>query len=167
MIIETQRLKIIPLTEEQFALLLEGIDRMEESLYLAPSGKLTDSHLQWVMKYQYQKAMSDKDNWLWYTNRQIVLKSENKVVGSINFKNAPDENGEVEIGYGTNAGFRNKGYMTEAVKALSEWALQQPLVKRVIAETLKDNIASHRVLEKSGMIKYRETDMAYWWKLEQ
>ncbi len=167
MIIETEQLIIIPLTQEQFKLLLGSMEKMEEALQLMPSGAIMDSHLQWVMKYQFEKGMNDTHNWIWHTNRQIILKSENKSVGSINFKNTPEENAMVEIGYGTHNGFRNKGYMTEAVRALSKWALRQPSVKSIIAETEKSNLASQRVLQKAGMTKYQESDMAYWWKLDR
>ena len=48
--------------------------------------------------------------------------------------------------------YENKGYTTEAVKALSEWASKQPNVKQIEAETEETNIASIRVLEKSNIV---------------
>ena len=42
------------------------------------------------------------------------------------------------------------GYATEAVTAITEWALKQDKIYCVIAEVDKNNIASIRVLEKSG-----------------
>jgi RimJ/RimL family protein N-acetyltransferase len=37
-------------------------------------------------------------------------RKENTVVGSACFKGEPDENHQVEIGYGTDEKFRNRGY---------------------------------------------------------
>jgi RimJ/RimL family protein N-acetyltransferase len=48
------------------------------------------------------------------------------------------------------ADFRNRGYATEAAKALVEWAFEQPGVKRITAHCDQDNVASHRVVEKAG-----------------
>ena len=69
----------------------------------------------------------------------------------VGFKGVPDSNGEVEIGYGIDPQFQRQGYMTEAVKAMIQWAFSEPAC-RVITAILSapDNIASHRVLEKSG-----------------
>ena len=41
----------------------------------------------------------------------------------------------IEIGYGLKEEYRHHGYMTEAVKAITEWALSQENVKQVKAET--------------------------------
>lgn len=166
MVIETVRLRIVPLTAEQFRLLLIGVDRMETEMGLIPSGECLDKHTQQAMEYQYEKALSDPDNFIWLTNRQIILKSENKAIASANFKNSPLENTCVEIGYGTNTRYRNKGYMTEAVQAMCEWALSQPGVKSVTAETEKGNIASHRILQKCGFVNYQKNKSSLWWKLD-
>ncbi len=48
----------------------------------------------------------------------IVEKQERAIIGGICFHGAPDENGKVEIGYGTDNGSRNKGFMTEAIAGL-------------------------------------------------
>lgn len=41
--------------------------------------------------------------------------------------------------------------MTEAARAIIDWAFQQPSIYRVYATTDVDNDASRRVLEKAGM----------------
>ncbi|WP_342573043.1 GNAT family N-acetyltransferase [Solibacillus sp. FSL K6-1781] len=48
--------------------------------------------------------------------------------------------------------------MTEAVTNLKNWLLKQANVIYVIADTEKDNIGSHRVLEKTGAEIYKETE---------
>jgi len=95
------------------------------------------------------------------------LNPENVSISSACFKGKLNEKGEVEIGYGTDSGYRNHGYMTEAVTAICRWALKQVGVSAVIAETETDNIASHRVLEKIGMRKYRESGECTWWRLKR
>ena len=62
------------------------------------------------------------ENYIWYTLWFMKLKdSENEIVGTLSFKGI-DDKGIVEIGYGINEGYENKGYMTEAVTAMAKWA---------------------------------------------
>lgn len=63
------------------------------------------------------------------------------------------EGHRVELGYLMNKSFQGKGYMTETVRAIIDWAFQQPTIYRVHATTSVDNIASQRVMEKTGMLR--------------
>ena len=93
----------------------------------------------------------------------IVEKEQDIVVGSIGFKAKPDKNGTVEIGFGIDPAFRQKGYATEAVKRFTDWALSQNDIEKVIAECALDNKPSVKVLEKAGMQKTGiERDMIKW-----
>ena len=40
-------------------------------------------------------------------------------------------------------------------------------VKCIIADTLKNNIPSQKLLQKIGMVFYKENDELFWWKLER
>jgi RimJ/RimL family protein N-acetyltransferase len=73
------------------------------------------------------------------------------VIGDCGTHGAPDESGEVELGYGLAAPYRGHGYGSEVVAALSRWLLAQPGVSRVVArDVLEDNVASRRALEGAG-----------------
>ena len=63
------------------------------------------------------------------------------------------EGHRVELGYVMTKSFQGKGYMTETVRAIIDWAFQQPSIYRVYATTGVDNIASQRVMEKTGMLR--------------
>jgi RimJ/RimL family protein N-acetyltransferase len=65
-----------------------------------------------------------------------------------------------ELGYVLARSQWNQGYMTEAVKAVTGWALAQPEIYRVWAVCDVDNVVSARVLEKAGM--RREGLMRRW-----
>jgi len=167
MILETDRLKIIPLSVEQSKILLTGMNKLERELNLTPSNYVLNTETLEAVQYLYNKAIAQPGEPFFNTFWQIMLKLENKIVASACFKNEPDEDGILEIGYGTNPGYRNRGIMTEAVKIMIEWAFEHPSVNCIIAETYKENPASHRVLEKNEMIIYKETEEAFWWKLEK
>ena len=70
----------------------------------------------------------------------------------------------VEIGYGIDEQFQKKGFAMEGVKALVDWAKKQKNVLYVIAEIEKDNIASIKVAENIGMVKYKETEENFYYK---
>lgn len=165
--IETSRLRIVPLSVEQFRLFLDETEKMEQQMGLAPSGEPPGEHTRQAMESLYAKARAYREHYYWHTNWQIILKSENRSIGSACFMKDESTPTQVEIGYGTNAKYRNKGYMTEATQALCKWALEQPGIECIIAETEKNNKPSQRVLEKCKMHKYKQTDGSIWWKLEK
>lgn len=79
----------------------------------------------------------------------IVRREDERVVGEIGFV-APPEHGAVMIGYAIVPGARGQGFATEAVEELTAWAIAQPEVDEVHAQTLHDNEASVRVLLRAG-----------------
>lgn len=79
----------------------------------------------------------------------ICLK-DGTLVGGIGFKGVPNQQGSVEIGYEIWPLYRRQGYAVEAVNALTDWALTQPGVCRVLAQTEPDNVVSRRVLARCG-----------------
>ena len=91
----------------------------------------------WNTSALLEKAWKDLANIQWLTNWQIILAVENRAIGSACFMGPPNEKSEVEIGYGINDPYYGHGYMTEAIVALSAWALQQDGVKVVTAKTNK------------------------------
>ena len=131
--IETNRLKIYPASEEQMKAFIaaQSVD---------------------VLKAAYTEmlegALTHPEQWEWYAIWMIELK-DGTHAGELCFKGI-DESGSAEIGYGVAENYQNCGYATEAVCAVVDWALRQNRIKRVTAEVDKDNIASVRVLEKSG-----------------
>lgn len=86
----------------------------------------------------------------WYAAWLITLTGGERV-GELCFRGLPAD-GAVELGCGLLPDFWGKGYATEAVIAVTEWALKQPGVSRIEAEAEEDNLASLRVLEKAGFV---------------
>ena len=80
----------------------------------------------------------------------LVVRLEDMIViGEIGFVGPPGD-GAVMIGYAIVPTARRQGYATEAISALSRWALAQPEVGEVRAQTLPDNEASIRALLRTG-----------------
>lgn len=95
-------------------------------------------------------CMAHPEQRQWYA-AWFIEQTAGERVGDLCFKGL-SEDGTVEIGYGLLPAFWGKGYATEAVVAVTEWAAKQPGVKTIEAETEPENTASQRVLEKAGFV---------------
>jgi [ribosomal protein S5]-alanine N-acetyltransferase len=84
--------------------------------------------------------------WVWL----VVLPTDRVLIGCVGFKGPPDSEGRVDIGYSVLDAWQRRGYASEAVGALVDWALADPRVVRIIGETFPHLTPSIRVLEKSG-----------------
>lgn len=134
--LETQRLIVHPLTIEE----LDGLmERYRD----------TDPELEKAYAEMAAGCRQHPDKYLWYTAWGIYLRDTGAYIGDANFKGLP-AHGRPEIGYGLEPVFWGRGYATEAVAALCRWAMEQPGVTAIEAETVPDNAASQRVLEKLG-----------------
>jgi RimJ/RimL family protein N-acetyltransferase len=78
----------------------------------------------------------------------IVRKEDQELMGMIN---ARVENHKWQIGYVLARPYWGKGYMTEALRKLVAWALEQPEISRIWSVCDIENRASARVMEKAGM----------------
>lgn len=109
----------------------------------------TDPELKKAYGEMLDGAAEHPEERLWYAVWSV--EADGTAVGDLSFKGLGAD-GTVEIGYGVYPDFRGKGYAAEAVEAATGWALAQPGVKRVYAETEPGNTASQRVLEKCGFV---------------
>lgn len=153
-VIETARLKLIPAT---VALARAEIgDRGEFARLLGasvpdnwPPETLADAlplFLGWL------EAAPDRVGWFgWYVLAAGDVAAAPVLVASGGFKGPPQDE-TAEIGYSVLPQFQGRGYATEVVGGLVGWAMGQPGVARVVAETEWANPASVRVLNKAGFV---------------
>lgn len=162
--LETERLYLLPLTAKQIYLWVNDIYQLEKVLDCSYQAEPMEGIFLEIVKGQAKKNVNDQADYIYNTFWFLIRKTDRIVVGSADFKDVPDENGEVEIGYGLGKSFEHNGYMTEAVKAMCSWALEQPGVSHVIAETDTDNPPSQSILRRCGFLLYQKAD-TYWWRL--
>ncbi|MBX3000818.1 MAG: GNAT family N-acetyltransferase [Caldilineaceae bacterium] len=165
--VETERLKLIPLSLEGMQLLLDDYQRLEKLLGLPQTEQTLARRLRPVISHNISFVKNAPEYHIWYTYWIMLLKSEQRLIGGCGFKGPADERGEVEIGYGTDDAFRNRGFMSEAVAGMVQWALAQPGVCSVCAETANTNVASMRVLQKVGFTPFRATDRYLYWRFRE
>lgn len=148
--IGTTRLRLVPATAELVRLEIEQLPQFFKQLGVEPISDWPSDNLAQVLPFFFDQLTSEASlvGWLsWYWI--LDTPSTRQLVGGGGFKGTPDD-GCVEIGYETRVAYRRKGIATEAVGAQVLWALNQPDVARVLAETREDNVASRGVLTKLG-----------------
>jgi GNAT superfamily N-acetyltransferase len=166
--LETKRLLIFPLSYDQLVLYLEGDGALEEDLDLNRSDQIISPELLEAFKETILPAVGNRTkNYLYSTIWTIIDKELNHMVGDLCFKGEPNVDGEIEIGYGIYPEFQGRGFMTEAINAISTWAFSQPQVSIILAETDQFNLASHRTLDKNNFKKFKKVESMIWWKLEK
>ncbi|MCQ2974095.1 MAG: GNAT family N-acetyltransferase [Bacteroidales bacterium] len=133
--LETKRLFLYPISDEDIKQMIENEPKTE---------------IKQAYSEMLQGCIENPENRIWYSIWIMELKEKTGIiVGDFCFK-GPSKNGIVEIGYGLRDGFCGNGFMTEAVKAISEWAFTQENVNIIEAETSDDNEKSKNVLLKTG-----------------
>lgn len=163
--IETERLEILALTPVQIRLWIENMPILEEKINCCYKAESLEGLFLEIVKHQLSIAENDGTNYFWHGFWFLIRKEDRTVIGSADFKDRPNEKGEVEIGYGLGKSFQHSGYMTEAVHAMCNWALQQKKVAHVIAETDLDGVASQRILRRCGFISTKADKDSLWWIL--
>jgi RimJ/RimL family protein N-acetyltransferase len=96
---------------------------------------------------------------------QLVRSGDQVVVGDIGFHGPPNPAGSVTVGYGLAPGARGHGYATEALRAVVAWALAQPEVVVVEADTTHANLPSQRVMERAGMRMYDKSQQLRFYRV--
>lgn len=165
--INTQRLILKPLNYNQLIKYINCNNSLEEELNLNPNSRTISPELREAFEQTILPNVANKNkNYLYSTLWTAISITENQMVGDLCIVGEPNKEGEIEIGYGTYKEFQNKGFMTEIVKGIIEWAKTQPKVKSILASTDKSNVASCKVLEKNNFSIVGETDSLLNWKLE-
>jgi ribosomal-protein-alanine N-acetyltransferase len=85
---------------------------------------------------------------------KLVLKETNEVIGSCGFHNWYSIHSRAELGYAlTKEEFKQKGYMSEAVKTIINYGFNTMNLNRIEAFVGPTNIASLSIVNKLGFIQ--------------
>ena len=118
-VIETNRLILKPLTYQQMLQYIKNDNSLEAELELNNASMVLSPPLIEALEQAILPSLLDENiNHLFSTLWTVIDKNENRSVADVCFQGEPNEQGEIEIGYGTYDQNQGKGYMTEAVQGM-------------------------------------------------
>jgi len=165
--ISTTRLELIPLGQRQLETCLSDLSAFEKQIGLTITRDFFTDRVQRAIRMKVEKMReADVSQHAWFTYWLIVVREENVGAGMLGFKGYPNAEGSTEIGYGIDPSYQNKGYMSEAVQALTGWAFLHDFCK-VITATEVENPASKRLLEKLGAVQVGVNDTTTSWEIRK
>ncbi len=163
--VESARLILQALSQHQLELCLNDLSILEHELGCAVANDVIDKNVIRALNMKIKKMeIADPSQHEWFTYWLIILREKKIGVGLIGFKGSPDATGSVEIGYGISPAYQGRGLMSEAVRVLAAWALNQAECQCVTA-THVTNPASRRLLEKLGAQPVEENQSGSSWKI--
>lgn len=145
--IETNRLLLRPIMLSDAQSLYELVSDKEVLKYLAgiPEYSGVETAIDYISG-KLEKKYHNKNFYDW----AVVLKSENKMIGRISVHRQDKHRRMADIVWYLNSTYRNKGYMSEGVKAVISHLFEIGF-ERIEAFADVENKASTKVMAKVGM----------------
>jgi RimJ/RimL family protein N-acetyltransferase len=92
----------------------------------------------------------------------LIEKGSGELVGHAGLKKVDNEHapnlGDFEIGWLIREDRWRRGYASEAMRAVLEWAFTRHSARHVVALTSKANVPSWKLMEKLGMVRREDLD---------
>ncbi len=148
--INTERLCLVPASVKLYLLELHDRQAFASSLNANVPKEWPPDQITPEVIEEFIGRMQTKDRKIWSFYWLLHQKASELpvLIGSGGF--LAHENGSLEIGYSILSDYQNKGYATEAVRSMLQWALSSLKKDCIIANTYPYLKASIRVLEKNG-----------------
>lgn len=140
MYIETERLIIKKFTENDW-LDVHAYTSMADVMEYIPEGVFSKEE---ARKFVQEHTGEEAEQF------PVRIKGEETVIGHITFFNYFGDH-TYEIGWVFHPGYFNRGYATEAARAVLDYGFTKMKLHRIIATCQPENIPSCRVMEKIGM----------------
>lgn len=143
--LETDRLLLRRIYKEDAKEIFEGFINQEDYLYFFNKEPRTlEEEIKSLENIDEKYENLDLYNWL------IVLKENNKIIGRATL-NVELYNECVEVNYAVDKRYENNGYMTEALKRIIDFCLNELEVNRFQAGCVIENVKSKHVLDNCNM----------------
>lgn len=156
-ILKTERLNLVEIQQKHLKdlFLLFGDDKVTKYYNIKTFQEPEDGqiYLDW-----FQKRFKEQAGIRW----GIQLKGEERIIGTIGYNNFA-ENHRADLGYDLQSAYWNKGYMTEAAKAVIGFGFINLYINRIEADVMIGNIQSENLLSKLDFKNEgRLRDWMYW-----
>ncbi|CAH0142044.1 GNAT family N-acetyltransferase [Chryseobacterium sp. Bi04] len=145
-IIETERLILSQLEEKDIPFITEYLQhRIFSDLTSNIPYPYTENDAQLWLKMS-KEAFEDHTGYTFG-----IRNKEGHIIGAIGLHDRDDD--KAELGYWIGMSYWNKGYVTEAAKAIVHFGFKELKFNKIFATHLYQNPASGKIMEKIGMEK--------------
>jgi ribosomal-protein-alanine N-acetyltransferase len=148
--VRTDRLDLPSLSAAQMEALLDGqVAAVSAQTSVRFSAEWLEENRR-LLRFRADQLREDPSVQPWLLRPIVLREAASSAVGTINFHDAPDERGMVEIGYRILPAYRRRGIAIEAVRALFGWAVADPRVRVFRASVSPANGPSLSLIAKLG-----------------
>ncbi|MFS0519130.1 GNAT family N-acetyltransferase [Nostoc sp. UIC 10607] len=162
----TQRLELLPCSlEVAQAVVTRNKFQVEKLLGVRVPDNWYGSEVLDIFPMYGQVLIDDPSQLGWAIWLMIHI-ADSTLIGDLGFIGKPDQTGTVEMGYEVLSAYRQQGFAFEAVEALVDFTFTQQELKRIIAHTPDDHVASIRILKKLGMQQIARNENLLKWELK-
>jgi [ribosomal protein S5]-alanine N-acetyltransferase len=153
-VVRSERLEMILLAPEQLDRVAAGdVATLAEELDASVSQEWLHE-VRWLagMRARQVRERPQDGPWLLRAIVRAEPGAAREAIGHLNFHAAPNEAGQVEIGYTLLPAARLQGYAIEAVRAMFDWATAAHGVRRFRASVAPGNERSINLIGKLGFV---------------
>jgi [ribosomal protein S5]-alanine N-acetyltransferase len=161
-VISSERLDLILLSPHVMEALVEGRRTdVERELDASVPANWPDEHDARFLRYRMRQLERAPATEPWLVRAVILREPVRTMIGHAGFHGQPGVNGKkdpeaVELGYTIFEPYRGRGFASEAVQALMDWARAEKEIRRFIASVSPDNVPSLAIVKKLGFVQTGE-----------
>src|SRR5437773_30710 len=154
--IRSERLELVSMSPDFIdALLAERRSDAEATAVLKLPDDWPDAHDTGFLRFRLRQMREQPEIQEWFVYAVVLPDGERPMIGHAGFHGPPGVNAvkapdAVEIGYSIFEPYRRRGYATEVVRALIDWASREHSIRRFIASISPDNSASLALIRRLG-----------------
>jgi len=166
--LETDRLILREFEENDFEAVFEFGSNLEVNKYTGDELVESTNMAKSIIKNVWFKDYKNYGYGRW----AVIYKPENKIIGFAGLKYLPEFN-ETDIGFRFLPEYWNKGIATEVSKEIIKYGFEKIGLDRIIGIAMPKNLASCKILEKSGLKMYKTDNYDHggeiynWYKIEK
>ncbi|MDH5034920.1 GNAT family N-acetyltransferase [Chryseobacterium cucumeris] len=143
-ILQTERLILSQLEEKDIPFIVE---LLQHRIFSDLTSNIPYPYVENDARSWVEMSKEAFENNIGYTF--AIRNKEGQIIGAIGLHDRDDD--KAELGYWIGIPYWNKGYVTEAAKAIIDFGFNELKLNKIFATHFPHNPASGRIMEKAGM----------------
>jgi len=154
--IRSERLELVSISPDFIdALLSERRREAEAAATLKLSDDWPDAHDRGFLNFRLRQMRDQPETQEWFVYAVVLPEGERPMIGHAGFHGPPGVNAvkaldAVEVGYRIFEPYRRRGYATEVVRALIDWASRARGIRHFVASISPENEPSLALVKRLG-----------------